>query len=99
MVVMDLPCMEATGMAQGLTAFPSMMQVHALQTLRPQPYLGPVMPSLSRKTQSKAMPGGASTETFLPFTLKSNCGMDFFPVLVVIWLKPAGLQRVGGAGN
>jgi hypothetical protein len=98
MVVMDLPCMEATGMAQGLTACPSMMQVQALQTLMPQPYLGPVMPSLSRKTQSNAMPGGASTETFLPFTLKSNCGMVFSCVRGGL-IEPTGLQRVGGAGN
>ena len=41
-----------------------------LATFTPQPYLGPVMPSLSRSTQSSAMSAGALTVTALPLTVK-----------------------------
>jgi hypothetical protein len=55
---------------QVVTALPLTRQVQALQMFMPQPSLGPVMPSLSRSTQSSAMPAGASTLTALPLTLK-----------------------------
>ena len=70
MVVTSWPCTDETGVEQAVTALPLTRQVQALQTFMPQPYLGPVMPSLSRSTQSSAMPAGAVTLTALPLTLK-----------------------------
>jgi hypothetical protein len=58
-----------TGTEHGLNARPLMWLVHALQTLMPQPYLGPVMPRMSRRIQSRRTSSGASTVTDLPLTL------------------------------
>ena len=68
MVMTCLPTTEATRVTQVVTALPSTRQVQALHTLVPQPYFGPVMPSLSRSTQSSARSAGASTLTVLPLT-------------------------------
>ena len=48
--------------------------MHALQTLIPQPYLGPVTPSLSRSVHSTDRSAGASTCTVLPLTTKLYLG-------------------------
>jgi hypothetical protein len=65
-----LPCTESTVIEQVVTALPLTRQVQALQASTPQPYFGPVRPSLSRSTQSSAMPAGASMLTGLPLTVK-----------------------------
>ncbi|MCY1210896.1 hypothetical protein D9M72_225960 [compost metagenome] len=75
MVVTWRPRTSDTRTEQVVTALPSTWQVQALHTLMPQPYFGPVMPSLSRSTHSSARSSGASTSTFWPFTLKDCTGM------------------------
>src|SRR2546427_11556775 len=84
MVVTSWPCTDETVVEQAVTALPLTRQVQALQTFMPQPYLGPVMPSLSRSTQSSAMPAGGVALTALPLTFKLEVGIGWGP-------------RVGGA--
>ena len=59
-----------TGTEQGLNALPLMWLVQALQTLMPQPYLGPVTPRRSRITQSRRTSSSMSTVTYSPLSLK-----------------------------
>jgi hypothetical protein len=70
MVVTSRPSHAPTGTTQGCISSPSRWLVQARQTPTPQPYLGPVMPSLSRSTQSSGMSAGASTLTGAPLTRK-----------------------------
>src|SRR2546426_10177408 len=79
MVVTSWPCTDETVVEQAVTALPLTRQVQALQTFMPQPYLGPVMPSLSRSTQSSAMPAGGGALTALPVTLKLEGGIGQRP--------------------
>src|ERR1700692_2279529 len=53
----------------GWKALPLMWLVHALQTSRPQPYLGPCTPSRSRSTQRTRMLPSHSTLTRLPLRM------------------------------
>ena len=69
-VVTFLPRTAETLVTQVCTALPSTGQVRALQTLGPPPCLEPLMPSLPRRTQSSAMPSGASTLTAVSLTVK-----------------------------
>ena len=59
-----------TGTAQGLNALPLMWDVHALHTLIPQPYFGPVIPSRSRSTHRTRTSSSTSTVTRSPLTMK-----------------------------
>src|SRR5687768_11412326 len=74
MVVTLRPAQSATGVTHGLKASPSTWLVHALQTPTPQPYLGPVMPSLSRRTHNMGRSAGASMVTGLPLTVNVKAG-------------------------
>jgi hypothetical protein len=51
-------------------ACPLMWLVQARHTPTPQPYFGPVIPSLSRSTHSNGMSAGASVVTAFPLSLK-----------------------------
>src|SRR6478735_5227501 len=66
----SLTCTE-----QGLKALPLRCEVQALQTLMPHPYLGPVMPRTSRRTQRSRTSSATSTVTDSPFTRKVCCAM------------------------
>ena len=59
----------------GLNARPLMCDVHALHTLIPQPYFGPVTPSRSRSTQRTRTSSGAFTDTGLPLRMKVCLGI------------------------
>src|SRR5437660_11818023 len=70
MVVTSLPAARDTGATQDLTASPLRWTVQAPHCAMPQPYLVPVKPRLSRKTQSRGVEGSTSTFTRCRFTLK-----------------------------
>src|SRR5829696_7737324 len=53
---------------------PSRCTVHAPHNAMPQPNLVPVMPRLSRKTQSSGVLGSTSTPRFLPLISRSIIG-------------------------
>src|SRR5947207_4593393 len=74
-VVTRLPATDETGVTHVCTAWLLTRHVQALQTLTPQPYFGPVMPSLSRRTHSNARSAGASTLTGWSFTRKLYVGI------------------------
>src|SRR5439155_13691169 len=74
-VVTRLPATDDTGVTHVCTALLLTRHVQALQTLTPQPYFGPVMPSLSRRTHSSARSAGASTLTGWSFTRKLYVGI------------------------
>jgi hypothetical protein len=65
-----------TGTEQGLNALPLMWDVHDLQTFSPQPYFGPVMPRMSRRTHSSRTSSSTSTVTGLPLSLKVCCAKE-----------------------
>ena len=60
----------------GLNALPLTCEVHALHTLMPQPYLGPVTPSRSRSTQRTRTSSWTFTVTGLPLRMKVCLGMS-----------------------
>src|SRR5437016_14516124 len=70
MVVTSLPAARDTGATQDLTASPLRWTVQAPHCAMPQPYLVPVKPRLSRKTQSRGVEGSTSRFTRSRFTLK-----------------------------
>src|SRR2546430_5161789 len=82
-VTTRLPATDETGVTQVCTALLLTRQAQALQTLTPQPYFGPVMPSLSRRTQSNARPTGASTLTGSPFIADAHLGHDASKTVIV----------------
>ena len=59
----------------GLNALPLMCDVHALHTLIPQPYFGPVTPSRSRSTHRTRTSSWTFTVTGLPLRMKVCLGM------------------------
>src|SRR6202140_1209120 len=60
MVVICLPTTAATGSEQERIATPSTWTVQAPHWAMPQPYLVPVMPIVSRNTQSKGVESSTS---------------------------------------
>ena len=66
----------------GTTAAPSMWTVQAPHCATPQPYLGLVIPSSSRNTQSKGISGTTSTWCLIPLTVSSI--MSTSPVADVV---------------
>src|SRR5215210_1104337 len=54
---------------QARTALPSRWTVHAPHRPAPQPYLVPVNPTWSRMTHKSGVPGAASTDTCLSFSV------------------------------
>src|ERR1035438_8249503 len=79
MVVIFLPATAEMGVTQDRTGWPSMWTVQAPHNDMPHPNLVPVMPSVSRKTQSSGMAETASTDCGLPFkvNLTAGKGMTF----------------------
>src|SRR5215475_5745892 len=69
MVVIFLLATEFNGTWQERVATPSMCTVQAPHWAMPQPYLVPVMPSVSRSTQRSGVRGSALAWTDLPLTL------------------------------
>src|ERR1700743_2049752 len=65
-VVMARPLTALTGSTQDRTALPSIWTVQAPHWAMPQPNLVPVMPRMSRSTQSRGISGGASTALCSP---------------------------------
>src|SRR6266536_4837156 len=74
MVVTSLPAARDTGATQDRTASPLRWTVQAPHCAMPQPYLVPVKPRLSRKTQSRGVEGSTSRFTRCRFTLKEIIG-------------------------
>ena len=99
-VISSVRLMRSMGTAHGLNALPLMCDVQALQTLMPQPYLGPVTPRMSRRTQSRRTLSATSTVTVLPLSLKVCFGMVLPRSIVVaqkVKLRP--LRGDGGTGG
>src|SRR3954452_24951443 len=69
MVVTFWPDTEPIGVWQERTAWPFRCTVQAPQSALPQPNFVPVMPSVSRSTQSNGVSGATSTLVLFPFTL------------------------------
>ncbi|KWV89770.1 hypothetical protein PFLmoz3_00607 [Pseudomonas fluorescens] len=61
MVVISRPTTPATGVTQARTTLPSTSTEQAPHWARPQPYLVPVMPRLSRITHNNGVSASAST--------------------------------------
>src|SRR3954469_5793433 len=66
MVVTPRPFNAPTGRTQDRTGLPSTCTVHAPHCAMPQPYLVPVIPMMSRSTQSSGMSAGASKDFCSP---------------------------------
>src|SRR4051812_38763505 len=69
-VTSSLSLMSATRTEHGLKALPLRWEVQALQTLMPQPYFGPVSPTMSRITHSRRT--SSSTSTVVDFPLRTK---------------------------
>src|SRR3954469_15862941 len=69
MVTIFLPAAALAGNEQERVATPSICTVQAPHCAMPQPYLVPVMPSVSRSTQSSGVRGSALAWTDFPLTL------------------------------
>src|SRR6516165_2275887 len=67
-VTTDLPARSPISAWQERTAAPSIWTVQAPHCATPQPYLGLVMPSSSRSTQSNGISGTTSTLCLIPLT-------------------------------
>src|SRR5208337_3057454 len=87
MVVIFLPATAEMGVTHDRTGWPSMWTVQAPHSDMPHPNLVPVMPSVSRKTQSSGMAETASTDCGLPFKVNLTAG-----ILTLLWAH--SLERV-----
>src|SRR5437867_1438834 len=74
MVVMAWPTAALTGVTHDRRGMPSRFTVQAPHSAAPQPNFVPVMPSRSRKTQSRGISGGASTERRPPLMVSVITG-------------------------
>src|SRR5262245_43032453 len=70
MVVIFLPAAVDIGVLQERIGWPSSSTVQAPHSAMPQPNLVPVMPSVSRITQSSGVSGAALTSRALPLMLR-----------------------------
>lgn len=98
MVVTLLPATLETGVMQDRIACPFRWTVQAPHSAIPQPNFVPVIPSVSRKTQSSGIAGLTLTVCALPFTLNLNSAMQTLlecgPVSLVSSLKDITLTRM-----
>src|ERR1017187_6285066 len=76
-----LPATAEMGVTQDRTGWPSMWTVQAPNNDMPHPNLVPVMPSVSRKTQSSGMAETASTDCGLPFKVNLTAGTAYPPLV------------------
>src|ERR1700730_2656430 len=74
MVVTSLPSARETGATQDRMASPLRWTVQAPHWAMPQPYLVPVKPRVSRRTQSRGVEGSTSRFTRCRFTVKEIIG-------------------------
>src|SRR4030088_613857 len=74
MVVTSLPSARDTGATQDRIASPLRWTVQAPHCAMPQPYLVPVRPRFSRRTQSRGVEGSTSRLTRCRFTLNKIIG-------------------------
>src|SRR5690606_9100472 len=74
MVVMLLPTAALTGSTHDRVGAPSRCTVHAPHNAIPQPYLVPVSPSVSRRTQSRGVSSATSTLSLLPLIVRLIIG-------------------------
>src|SRR5467141_3568143 len=74
MVVTSLPSARDTGATQDRIASPLRWTVQAPHCAMPQPYLVPVKPRFSRRTQSRGVEGSTSRLTRCRFTLNKIIG-------------------------
>ena len=79
MVVMRLPTAADAGSWHAFIGCPSTWMVQAPQRAIPHPYLVPVSPILSRKTQRSGVSGSTSTVSGLLLMFKVSC-MNAFPL-------------------
>src|SRR5215467_684312 len=79
---------------QERTAIPSIWTVQAPHCATPQPYLGLVIPSSSRNTQSKGISGTTSTWCLIPLTVSSIMSMLPFADVVVRHLEQTYPDRL-----
>src|ERR1035441_9757997 len=84
MVVIFLPATAEMGVTQDRTGWPSMWTVQAPHNDMPHPNLVPVMPSVSRKTQSSGMAETASTDCGLPFKVNLTAGTAYPPLSALV---------------
>src|SRR5580658_7816861 len=73
-VVTFRPATAEIGVTQERCGWPSMWTVQAPHSDMPQPNLVPVMPRVSRRTQSNGMAATASTVCGLPFKVNFTAG-------------------------
>src|SRR5215467_7627178 len=78
MVVICAPATALRGTEQDRVATPFTCTVQAPHWAMPQPYLVPVMPSVSRSTQSKGVSG--STSTLWDWPLMMSTGIVLLPL-------------------
>src|SRR5664279_5181192 len=76
MVVTFLPATAEMGVTQERCGWPSMWTVQAPHSDMPHPNLVPVMPRVSRRTQSNGMAGTASTVWDLPFKVNFTAATE-----------------------
>src|SRR5207248_8898236 len=76
MVVTRRPATEPTGVMHDRVARPSRCTVQAPHWAMPQPYLVPVSPSVSRRTQSSGVSGASDTVRGRPLTVKVRSDID-----------------------
>src|ERR1700739_822738 len=69
MVVIRVPATAPTGIEQERCATPSTWTVQAPHWAMPQPYLVPVIPSVSRSTHRSGVSGSTSTLWLGPFVM------------------------------
>src|SRR6267154_5686952 len=77
MVVIFLPTAADAASWHAFIGWPSTWIVQTPQRAIPHPYLVPVNPMLSRKTQRSGVSGSTSTVSDLPLTLRVNCMIGF----------------------
>ena len=83
----------------GLNARPLMWDVQALQTLMPQPYLGPVTPSRSRSTHSTRTSSWTSRVTGSPLRMKVWVVMSGSDPQTVSFSPLVGEAGMGGTNG
>src|SRR5579883_47902 len=92
MVTTDFPETEETGVTHERTACPLMWTVQAPHSDMPQPNFVPVSPSVSRRTHSSGIAGGASTVWVLPLRLNLTTAISAPPLAA----SSESIQRSAG---
>src|ERR1700704_1752316 len=94
MVVTSLPATRDTGTTHDRIASPSRWTVQAPHSAMPHPYLVPVRPRFSRKTQSRGVEGSTSRFTCRRFTLKEIIGIPPLNQTLPLWKQEKILLQV-----